>query len=77
MISQHDSILMGNYYGAASSGFYYTCKQYVDMYRPSILLITETRCDPNKLKKEFQLLGFDGWHYPDFRGYARGIMVAW
>lgn len=47
------------------------------MYRSIILVIMETVCDPNKLNKTFQLLGFDGWHFTDVRGYARGFVVVW
>lgn len=46
------------------------------MYRPRILVIMETRCDPNKLEKTFQLLGSDGWCYTNIRGYAGGLVVV-
>lgn len=37
----------------------------------------ETRVDPNKLKRTFQLLGFDGFCCSNVNGFAGGIVVAW
>lgn len=51
--------------------------QYVDMYLPSILVIMDKICDPNKVNKNFQLLGFDGWNFTYVRGYAGGFVIAW
>lgn len=76
MICQHTSILIWNCREVSSSGLYRTCKQYLDMYRPRILVIMETRCDPNKLEKTFQLLGSDGWCCTNIRGYAGGLVVV-
>lgn len=47
------------------------------MYRPSILVIMETICDPNRPKKTFKLLGFNGLHCINVRGYAGGVVVSW
>ncbi|WJX12066.1 hypothetical protein P8452_02605 [Trifolium repens] len=42
-----------------------------------MLVIMETRCDPNKLRRTFELLGFDDFVATEVRGYAGGIVVAW
>jgi hypothetical protein len=41
------------------------------------MVIMETRTSPTKLKRSFQLLGFDGYQFADTNGYAGGIIVAW
>jgi hypothetical protein len=42
-----------------------------------MLVIMETRIDPTKLKKTFELLGFDGFVGAANRGYAGGIVIGW
>ncbi|CAJ2657672.1 unnamed protein product [Trifolium pratense] len=42
-----------------------------------MLVIMETRCDPNKLRRTFELLGFDDVIATEVQGYAGGIAVAW
>jgi exonuclease III len=42
-----------------------------------MIVIQETRCDPEKLRKTSSLLGFDGFLATDVHGYAGGIMVGW
>jgi hypothetical protein len=37
----------------------------------------ETRCDPLKLRRTFELLGFDDMVSTEVRGFAGGIVVAW
>jgi hypothetical protein len=37
----------------------------------------ETRVDPNKLKRSFELLGFDSFACAANRGYAGGIAIGW
>jgi hypothetical protein len=76
MISQ-SKIFVWNCRGAASTSFYRYCKQYVLECKPVMLVIMETRCDPCKLKKTFNLLGFDGFLASEVNGYAGGIVVVW
>jgi hypothetical protein len=47
------------------------------MYKPILLVIVETRCDPLSLEKTFKLLGYDGLVASEVHGYAGGIAVAW
>lgn len=42
-----------------------------------MLVITEIRCDPEKLKRTFNLLGYDGFHAMNTNGYSGGIVVVW
>ncbi|PNY12420.1 ribonuclease H [Trifolium pratense] len=42
-----------------------------------MLVIMETRCDPNKLRRTFELLGFDSVVANEVQGFAGGIVVAW
>jgi hypothetical protein len=42
-----------------------------------MIVILETRCDPEKLRKTFHLLGFDGFLATKVIGYAGGIVVGW
>ncbi|XP_058733248.1 uncharacterized protein LOC131604851 [Vicia villosa] len=69
--------MVWNCRGAASKYFYRYCKYYLDMYSPLMVVISETRCDPNILKGSFEKLGYDGRLVVDNRGYSGGIMVAW
>ncbi|MCH97659.1 hypothetical protein A2U01_0018655, partial [Trifolium medium] len=63
--------------GAAGTSFFRNCKQYLEIHRPEIMVIMETRVDPNKLKKSFELLGFDSFACASNRGYAGGIVIVW
>jgi exonuclease III len=72
MILQNNKILIWNCRGAASNAFYRFCKQYVVANKPDILVILETRCDPEKLRKTFNLLGYNGYDFTEVRGYAGG-----
>jgi hypothetical protein len=47
------------------------------MHKPEVIVIMETRVDPQKLSKTFKLLGFDNMQHTECRGYAGGIVVAW
>jgi exonuclease III len=49
----------------------------MDNNKPEVIVIIETRVNPNKLSKTFNLLGFDDMSYSDYRGYAGGIVVVW
>jgi hypothetical protein len=73
----HSKIMVWNCRGAASTAFYRYCKQYVNNHCPGMLVILETRCNPDKLRKTFQLLGFDGFLAAQVIGYAGGIVVGW
>jgi exonuclease III len=73
----NSKIFVWNCRGAASQAFFRNCKQYVDKHKPVIMVIMETRTSPTKLKRSFQLLGFDGYQFADTNGYAGGIIVAW
>jgi hypothetical protein len=72
-----NKILVWNCRGAASGAFYRYCKHYLDMTKPDIVVIMETRTEPSKLRRTFELLGFDGFVNSEVRGYAGGIIVAW
>lgn len=71
------SIFVWNCRGAASSSFVRMCKQYLDTLRPDIVVVMETRVDPSRLRRSFQILGFDGFSYSNVQGYAGGIIAAW
>jgi hypothetical protein len=42
-----------------------------------MVVIMETRCDPNKLQQTFKLLGFDGFLATEAYGFSGGIVTAW
>jgi hypothetical protein len=42
-----------------------------------MLVIMETRCDPTKLYRTFELLGYDDFTAANCQGYAGGIAIAW
>jgi hypothetical protein len=77
MMNTNKRIMVWNCRGAANTSFLRYCKQYVTSWKPSMLVIMETRCDPNKLKRTFNLLGFDGFLASEAVGYAGGIVVVW
>lgn len=60
MISHPNSIFLWNCRGAASPSFFRHYKQYLEACRPEIVVIMETRVDPGRLQRTFNLLGFDG-----------------
>jgi hypothetical protein len=77
MMIMNSKIFVWNCRGAANTSFYRVCKHYVSINKPSMLVIMETRCDPNKLRRTFELLGFDDFAATEVRGYAGGIVVVW
>jgi exonuclease III len=77
MTNLNHKVFLWNCRGAASTGFYRACKNYIDNNRPDIFVIMETRVDPKKLEKTLNLLGFDKMVYENCRGFAGGILVAW
>lgn len=76
MISNEDKILVWNCRGAANKTFYRYSKYYIDICKPSIYVILETRCDPNKIQKSLKLLGFYEYLVMENHGFAGGIGVA-
>ncbi|PNX73217.1 ribonuclease H [Trifolium pratense] len=77
MMSANSRIFVWNCRGAANTSFLRYCKQYMTTWRPVMVVIVETRCDPNRLKRTFNLLEFDGFLASDVDGYAGGIVIAW
>jgi exonuclease III len=77
MNSQNQKIFLWNCRGAASTAFHRSCKYYLDIHKPEVIVIMETRVDPEKLRNTFMLLGFDNMHHSQCRGFAGGIVVAW
>ncbi|XP_058769166.1 uncharacterized protein LOC131643032 [Vicia villosa] len=76
ILHQHD-IFIWNCRGAASKEFYRVCKKYLDSFKPKMIVVVETRCDPTKLMNSFKKLGFDSFLSNCNQGYAGGICVAW
>ncbi|PNY06740.1 endonuclease/exonuclease/phosphatase family protein [Trifolium pratense] len=52
-------------------------KQYISVHKPVMMVILETRCDPEKWRRTFALLGFHGFCATDVIGYASGIATGW
>lgn len=52
------------------------CKYYLLKNHIDLLVVMETRVDPNKLLKQFNKMSFDGFEYTDVRGYAGGIAMG-
>ncbi|XP_058726963.1 uncharacterized protein LOC131598369 [Vicia villosa] len=69
--------MVWNCRGATSSAFFRYCKQYIDNYKPGVLVIVETRCNPSIPIKALRRLGYDSMESIDNTGYAGGIVVAW
>ncbi|XP_045810455.1 uncharacterized protein LOC123904892 [Trifolium pratense] len=76
-IMMNDNFFVWNCRGAASTAFYRNCKQYVDKYKPVLIVIMETRTSPLNLRRSFELLGYDGYQYANNNGFAGGIIVSW
>jgi hypothetical protein len=77
MMISNSKLFVWNCRGAANTSFYRVCKHYVNIHKPIMLVILETRCDPNKLRCSFNLLGFDEVSATEVQGYAGGIACAW
>jgi hypothetical protein len=77
MMISNSKLFVWNCRGAANTSFYRVCKHYVNIHKPIMLVILETRCDPNKLRCSFNLLGFDEFSATEVQGYAGGIACAW
>ncbi|GAU26402.1 hypothetical protein TSUD_278470 [Trifolium subterraneum] len=45
---------------------------YITVHKPVMIVIVETRCDPLKLERAFNLLGYDGLVASDTQGFAGG-----
>jgi hypothetical protein len=76
-MNTQSKVLVWNCRGAASTSFYRYCNQYVVSHKPDILVIMETRCDPEKLRNTFCLMGFDGFEASAGSGYVGGIVLVW
>lgn len=74
---ENNNIITWNCRGAAGKDFYRYVKQYIVVYKPNILVIMETRCEPNRVAKVLKKLGFDDIVSNSNDGYAGGIIVAW
>lgn len=77
MINMQHRLFVWNCRGVASTSFYRFCKQYVNSHHPEMIVIVEMRCEPAKLRKTCQLLGFNGFIASDVNGYSGGIVLAW
>ncbi|XP_058753900.1 uncharacterized protein LOC131627062 [Vicia villosa] len=73
---QHEDMEV-NCRGAAGKAFYRYSKHYIDLYRPTMFVVMETRCDPAKLTKKFKIMGFDEMIYMENQGYEGGIIAGW
>lgn len=49
----------------------------MDSNNPDIIVVVELRVDASRLRRTFQLLGFDEFHFFNVRGFSGGIIVAW
>lgn len=56
MMVQNSKILVSNCRGAVNTGFYRSCKHYMDDNKPKVLVIMKTIVDPSKLKNIFNWL---------------------
>ena len=65
-----NSIFLWNCRGAKSSSFFGYCKQYLDNNKADIVIIMETRINPQKLEKTFRLLGYDVFDFSDTNGFS-------
>ncbi|CAK8571584.1 unnamed protein product [Lathyrus sativus] len=72
-----NSIIVWNCRGAANKACYRYTEFYIDMYKPTIFVVMETRCEPNRLHNTLQKLGFDEVISSSNMGYAGGTLVAW
>lgn len=77
MMNTHITLLVWNYRGATSKAFYRYSKLYMDLYKPDLYVVLETRSDPGKLAKPLKRLGFDDSFSIANDGYSGGICVAW
>lgn len=48
--------MVWNCKGDASKAFYRYSKHYINLYKPTVLVVLETRCDPSELSKTFKKL---------------------
>lgn len=70
MMNTNNSIIVWNCMGAASIEFDIYSKFYIDMYKPSMFVVIETRCESNRLHNSLQKLGFDKVISSSNMGYA-------
>lgn len=77
MMLTNNKIFVWNYRGAASSSFYRYCKNYVNQYKPAMMIVIETRCTPSFPSKAFKKLGYDMIESSDNSGFIGGIVMGW
>lgn len=65
MMNTNNKIMVWNCRGAASSAFYRYFKIYVDKYKPNMLVIVKTRCDPSKMRNSLRRPGYDTFETSD------------
>ncbi|XP_058766533.1 uncharacterized protein LOC131640142 [Vicia villosa] len=76
-MNTNNNIITWNCRGAAGKDFYRYVKHFNDVYKPIILVIMETRCDPHRAAKTLKKIGFDDYVINSNNGFAGGIIVAW
>lgn len=68
---------MLNARGAASSDFKRVFLDFMNTYKPSLVLISETRVGGTKAQKIMETFGFSSWYAIDPMGYAGGLWLLW
>lgn len=69
------SFLAWNCRGASSNAFFKNGNQYVRKYKPNMLVIMETSCDPSKSTKSFNRMGYDDIVLVVNESFVGGIVV--
>lgn len=77
MINKEDKILVWHCRGAASKAFNRYSKYYIDLYKPYVYVVLESRCGPNKIHKSLKLLGSNEYLVMENNDFAGDIRVAW
>ncbi|XP_058784670.1 uncharacterized protein LOC131659504 [Vicia villosa] len=73
----NNKIFVWNCRGASSSAFYRYCKNYVNQYKPAMMIVVETRCNPTLPSKAFKKLGYDMIESSVNNGFTGGIIMGW
>lgn len=77
MMSTPNKLLVWNFRGEANKTFYRYRKYYMDLYKPDMFVMLETRSNPMKLTNPLKRLGFDDCISMENTGFARSIYVRW
>lgn len=67
---------MWNCICASSKAFFKYCKQYVDMHKPTMMVVVETMCDLTKVNKALKLLCFDDFIAMENQIFSEGIVAS-